>query len=248
MILTIDIGNTNTDIGIFENEKIIKYEKIRTCNLLKYNWKILRKYEIDKILAISVVSGVINKFKKIIKKQVGLFPKIISSQYNIDMKINYNRKLLGADRMLACYAVKKLYGYPAIVVNFGTATTVDIVSSNGEYIGGAIFPGINMCIDALYEKTSKLPRIKFSFPQNFIGKNTKSCINIGIAYSAIESVKLIIEKIKKKIKKKVLVIGTGGAVKLINKKIKFDYIDEFLILKGLNIIGGKYILKSGSER
>lgn len=222
MLLTIDIGNTNIVFG--PSGLRIKTD----LNLLK---KTLRKFwKTDKV----IVSSVVPQLDKIIKKYFKSAYFVTHKTFKNIMKIKIkNPSEVGADRLVNAYAAYKLYGGPAIVVDFGTATTFDVISKDGSYLGGLIAPGIQISADALHEKTAKLPKVKVQIPKNIIGKSTVEAMQAGIFYGYVGLVEGIIEKLGLEVR----IIATGGFAKLISKKTRvFDKIDTSLTLKGLRLL------------
>ena len=146
-------------------------------------------------------------------------------------------KQVGQDRLVNAYAASALYGAPLIVIDFGTAITFDIISKNKEYLGGMILPGLGISLEALHERTALLPKIKLSKPQEFIGRDTRNSMLSGIIYGFAALTDDLTNRIKKKIGKNVLVIGTGGNINLIGRYCrKIDRIDPDLTLKGIALL------------
>jgi len=229
MLITIDIGNTST---LFGPSKI----RIKTDPALLE--KTLKNF---KRTDAAIVSSVVPQLNKIIKKY---FNKVIFVGYKTfkgQMKIKVkNPAEVGADRLVNAYAAYKLYGSPAIVVDFGTATTFDVIDIDGSYLGGLIAPGIQISADALHEHTAKLPKVKVQMPKSIIGKSTVDSMQAGIYYGYIGLVEGIIKRLNSQFSienSQLNIIATGGYAKLIGKKTKaFDHIDEDLTIKGLGII------------
>jgi type III pantothenate kinase len=238
MILTVDLGNTNIIFGLFKGKKLVKEWRYST-----------RKFKIPKIKAklkavvvASVVPSLNRKLGTGIRKQFKCNPVFVAAGNIPGLKVRLKKKReVGADRVVDALAVYRLYGGPAIIVDFGTATTFDVISAKGEYLGGVIAPGIDLARDALYEQTAKLPRIKISSPKGIIGKDTVSAMRSGLVFGYVAMVEGMVARIKSKVqgpKSKVKVIATGGLSKLICKYTKVvDRIDTKLTLKGLQIIG-----------
>ncbi|MBI5701668.1 type III pantothenate kinase [Candidatus Saganbacteria bacterium] len=255
-MLAIDVGNTSTSVGLFEGLRLKREWRMETeslkdffepanefavtkkSNIVRNRELILRfRTELD-----CIVSSVVPKVDKFIKKA---FPKaIFISHKNIGIRIKVkNPSEVGADRLVNALAVSKLYGTPAIVVDFGTATTFDVISKNGEYLGGTIVPGIQMSVDALHERTAKLPKITIKAPKKVIGDSTISAMQSGILYGYVSLVEGMISRIKSEIlnsksetnsKSKILIVATGGYAKFIAKyALGIDIIDTDLTLKGL---------------
>ena len=247
MILAIDIGNTSVHFGIFRGVKLVKEWRVATARISEYQnirKRITRYQNIRK----TVVASVVPRVNKIIRKW---FPTAeFVNHKNIGIKIKTKKPSeVGVDRLVNALAVHKLYGGPAIVVDFGTATTFDAVSARGEYLGGAIAPGIMLARDTLHERTAKLPRIKLVAPKAVVGRSTVEAIRSGLVYGYVAMVEGMVQRIKSSVVRRlpratsrgpssIKVIATGGLAPLICKYTKvIDRIDQKLTLKGLKIIG-----------
>lgn len=247
-ILVIDIGNTTISGGVFREKKAIICFKLPTHNkgknfykksILKFlNKKSIKKEDFQKIIICSVVPEKTPIIKKLLfdifKKKVLLIGKDIK----IPMKNKYrNPKQVGQDRLVNAYAGLKIYGPGLIIVDFGTAITFDVVSKRGEYLGGLIFPGLDLSLDALYRRTALLPLIKIKKPKSLIGKDTISCINNGVVFGTTGVCDEIIERLQRKLRG-YKVVATGGDVNFIkqfSKKIRI--VRPFLTLEGLRLLG-----------
>ena len=241
MILTVDIGNTSVHFGVFQGRKLVKEWRVLTERIS--GDQDIRKWisgnpDIRKI----VVSSVVPRVNKVIRKW---FPKAVFVEHtNIGIKMKVAKPSeVGADRLVNALAAYKLYGGPAIVIDFGTATTFDVVSAKGEYLGGAIAPGILLARDALHERTAKLPKIKIAAPRQVIGKNTLEAMRSGLVFGYVAMVEGMVHRLKTQDShsrlKTAKVIATGGLAELICKQTKVvDRIDSNLTLKGLMMLGG----------
>jgi len=227
-ILVIDIGNSSTTFGVFHGKKLRSRWVVKTLKLGEYNLKSYANYDV-------IVSSVVPSIDKVLKTKLSQSVFVKASDFDKSMRIRIRRKgEVGADRAVNAYAAREIYGKPAIVIDFGTATTFDIVSGKGEYLGGAIVSGIQMTCDALSEKTAKLPHITIKPPKNLIGDSTVEAMRSGILYGYVSLVEGMIARFKKKIGSKAIVVATGGYSKLIAKYAKgIDVVDVDLILKGL---------------
>ncbi|MFB0566412.1 MAG: type III pantothenate kinase [Candidatus Aminicenantaceae bacterium] len=249
MLLTVDIGNTNTAIGIFQEKNLINEWRIRTekdrtsdeytltlLNLLKYAH--LEVSEVKSFIISSVVPPLTPVFQNLSQKLFRIKPVVVGPGLKTGMPILYENPLeVGADRIAASVAAFEKYGGPCIVVDFGTATTFDAVSSKGEYLGGAIAPGIQISAEALFLKTAKLPRIEIRKPKRAIGRSTVSSMQSGLYFGYIGLISNIIEKIKKELSREARVIATGGfAVHALPEIKSVDFFEPHLILEGLRII------------
>ena len=235
MLLTIDVGNSSTSFGLSDKGTLKKRWNCKTSELEKLN---LGKFSKEDVIISSVVPLVDKVLKDKLPQAVFVRAEDFERRLRHRMRIRIRRKSeIGADRAVNAYAARELYSSPAIIIDFGTATTFDIVSKNGEYVGGSIVPGIRMAADALSEKTAKLPKIKIVPPKNLIGDSTVEAMRSGILYGYVSLVEGMIKRFKEKVGQKAIVIATGGYAKLIAKYAKgIDIIDADLTLKGLNLI------------
>lgn len=249
MLLVVDIGNTNTAIGIFQEKKLIEDWKIKTekdrtsdeyvlmlSSLL--NSSGLERKEIKSVIISSVVPPLTPVFQNLCQRLFQVRPLVVGPGLKTGMSILYENPLeVGADRVVVAIAAFEKYGGPCIVVDFGTATTFDAVSSQGEYLGGAIAPGIHISAEALFLKTAKLPCIEIKKPKRAIGRSTVSSMQSGLFFGYIGLISNIIEKIKGELGKDATVISTGGFAAQISEEIKFiDFHEPHLILEGLRIV------------
>ncbi|MFP4081230.1 MAG: type III pantothenate kinase [Candidatus Aminicenantes bacterium] len=249
MLLAADIGNTNIVIGIFRGRSLIKSWKIRTerektCDeygitlLNLFSSADLKKQEIRSVIFSSVVPPLTPVFQQLSRDLFGVKALVVGPGLKTGMPILYENPLeVGADRVVAAVAAFAKYGGPAIVVDFGTATTFDAVSEKGEYLGGAIAPGIQIAAEALYLKTAKLPRIEIRKPQKAIGRTTVSSMQSGLYYGYIGLISRIIEEMRKELGEKTKVISTGGFAAVISRDIQsIQFGEPYLVLEGLRII------------
>src|SRR5680860_1136490 len=213
MFLAIDIGNTHTVVGLFEKSDIVatwrmgtpryRYETEDEVGSIIINFLDNAGYDaisIEEVAISSVVPRALEEFRKMSVKYFKCEPFIISSEVKTGIKILYDYpKEVGADRIANSVAAKEFYGCPAIVVDFGTATTFDIISGEGNYIGGVITPGIEISSEALFKVAAKLSKVDLSWPQTIIGKNTYDGLRSGILFGFLGQFNL---KKKKKMKEK----------------------------------------------
>jgi len=239
MLLAIDIGNTNIGAGVFEGTRLIKRLNIPTQKYTIQNLiNLLGKIAINDCIICSVVPEISGIIKRDLKKLLGKKAFCLGEDIRAPMKNLYRRpRQVGQDRLVNAYGAAVMYGYPAIVVDSGTAITFDVISKRKEYIGGIILPGLEISLDALAKRTALLPKIKINRPREFIGRDTRNSMLSGIIYGFAALIDDLAERIKDKVSRKAIVIGTGGNVELITKYCKnIDKIDKDLTLKGLNLI------------
>jgi len=249
MLLAVDIGNTNIVIGVFKGKSLIKHWKVKSDREKtrdEYSITLLNLFsllnfktgEIDSVIISSVVPPLTPVFQNLSLSLFHLKALTVGPGLKTGMSILYeNPAEVGADRIVSSVAAFTKFGGPCIIVDFGTATTFDTVSSAGEYLGGAIAPGIQIAAEALYLKTAKLPRIEIKRPSKAIGRTTVSSMQSGLYFGTIGLVSNIIENIKKELGESVKVIATGGHASLICEAIEsIDFHEPNLILEGLRII------------
>jgi type III pantothenate kinase len=252
MLLVIDVGNTNIVIGIYKEEKLLVHWRIcteqnRTCDeyaITFYNLfgsARLEFKDITDIMISCVVPPILNVFEELFLKYFQIKPLNVGPGIKTGMPILYdNPKEVGADRIVNAVAAYEKYKHSLIIIDFGTATTFDYVSGKGEYVGGAIAPGIMVASEALFQKTSKLPRIEIVHPKYAIGKDTVKSIQAGLFFGFVGLVDGIVERMFKEMQSKPKVIATGGLASLIGSASKtIDFYEELLTLEGLKIIWGK---------
>lgn len=244
MLLTIDIGNTTILIGVFDGEKLIEHLSLSTDRektadeygiLLSAG---INPRKIKGIAISSVVPPLLETFEKMSQQYFHLSPLVVGPGIKTGLTIKYDYpQELGADRIVNAVATHYLYRGPAIIVDFGTATTFCALSEKGEYLGGAIAPGIGISVEGLFEKTALLPRIELVKPGRVIGKRTIESMQSGLIYGFTELVDGIVKRMKKEFSQEAKVIATGGWANLVAGESKtIDEIDPFLTLKGLRII------------
>ncbi len=252
MLLVIDVGNTNTVLGLFDEESLQHDWRIRTeidhtideYGVLIYNLYQSSRMKAKEIKSVSaiiiscVVPPMLNILEPLCIKYFNIKPMIVGPGIKTGMPIFYdNPREVGADRIVNAVAAYDKYHKESIIVDFGTATTFDYVSPKGEYMGGCIAPGIVISSEALFEKASKLPRVEFSKPKMIITKDTVSAMQAGIMFGYAGLVDGIVERMKAEVKTKPLVIATGGLARIVAQETKsIDKIEEMLTLDGLRII------------
>ncbi|MFP4660638.1 MAG: type III pantothenate kinase [Halanaerobiales bacterium] len=250
MILTIDVGNTNTALGVFEDGELkkkwyISTDKDKTSdeygilinNLFTYEWLDIK--EVTSIAISSVVPPVVTSLKRALQNFLSIDPLVVGPgiKTGINIKID-NPREVGADRIVnAVAAYEKFKGKYLIIVDFGTATIMDAISSKGEYLGGAIAPGVDISTEALFRNAAKLPRVELIKPRNAIGKNTVEAMQSGIIHGFVGQVEGIIRQFQQEIGEETYVIATGGMVDLIAPETEMiDKTEPYLTLEGLYYI------------
>ncbi|MBB5174886.1 type III pantothenate kinase [Texcoconibacillus texcoconensis] len=256
MIFVLDAGNTNIVLGVYEGENLKYHWRIGTdasktedqyAMLVKdlFNHEGIGASDISGVIISSVVPPIMYALEQMCKKYFNLTPIVIGPGIKTGLNIKYdNPREVGADRIVNAVAGIHEYGGPLIIVDFGTATTFCSINGKGQYVGGAIAPGISISTEALYNRASKLPRIEIAKPKNIIGSNTVTAMQSGILYGYVGQVEGIVSRMKKETNEDATVIATGGLAPLIAKEATvIDVVDSFLTLKGL-----KWIYEKNNEQ
>jgi len=249
MLLAIDVGNSNNVIGLFADKKLLTHWRIRTewTRTSDEYWVLIKEFillnnveteTIDEIIISCVVPPLIPILKEMSKKYFFCEPLVVGPGVKTGISILYNNPAeVGADRIVNSVAAYGKYGGPLIIVDFGTATTFDAVSKKGEYLGGAIFPGVQLSMEALFKNAAKLPRVELAEPERVIGKSTIESIHSGAIHGFVSMIDGMVFKMQAELDQTARVIATGGIVQLIASRAKsIDIIDPFLTLEGLRMI------------
>jgi len=253
MLLTVDIGNTNITLGVFDGDGIVAIFRLTTknqrtsdeygltiCGLLRN--KGIEPKSVDAAIIASVVPGLMHSFTSGIIKYLNITPMIVETGTKTGIKVNtVHPKEIGADRIVDAVAGHELYGSPVLVIDFGTATTYDLVLEGGMFTAGITAPGLRMCATALCRDTAKLPEVEIAMPKSILAKETVSSIQAGLLYGCIGQTEYIIKKVKEEAGlDKMMVVATGGLGKIISNETKMiDVFDPNLTLKGLKLIFNK---------
>ena len=231
MKLAIDIGNTFIKCGIFHKQKIVDRASVQSAEELLSFFK---KYKLSKIILSSVVPNKSKEFINYLNKRFNL-PIYVVNYKNTNLKLKVQEpSSVGNDRICNIFSAIKLYSAPLIVIDFGTATTYDVVNSREEFIGGIIAPGVETSAENLISKAALLDDISFDFPSKVIGNNTKNNIQSGLMFGAVSQVEGLVNKIETESKTKYTVILTGGFSSLLSSHLNTSHIvDVDLTLKGM---------------
>ncbi|MDY6073296.1 MAG: type III pantothenate kinase [Eubacteriales bacterium] len=250
MILTLDIGNSNIKVAVFENEKLKHYWRTSTncqytCDeygmtfINFFNNANIKISDIDGIMLSSVVPTINYTIEHMCSLYFNINPIWVVPGMKTGINIRYDvPQQLGSDRIANAVAAYHLYGKPTIFIDFGTATTFGAIDKSGAFIGGCICPGIRVASDALVSGTAKLSRFEFTKPSSVICRNTTSNLQSGVIYGYIGQVSSLIDRFKNEMNApEAFVVATGGMAKLIAEDVKsINMIDGLLTLKGLRIL------------
>ena len=249
MLLAIDIGNTNIVIGVMEDDQIlfearIATDQVRTSDQYGVEIKnVLEAYgvskdEIEDCIISSVVPPVFNSVKTGVIKVIGKQPMVVGPGLKTGLNINMDvPSQVGSDRIVIAVAALAEYKPPMILMDLGTATTIEVVEPGNMYLGGVIFPGVKISLDALTSRTAQLPGISLDKPKHVIGRNTVDCMRSGMMYGTAAMIDGIVDRIEEELGHKSTLIATGGLAQFITPLCKREIIlERDLLLKGLNII------------
>ena len=249
MILTVDIGNSNINFGVFEGQDIKFVARIATeTSKTEFEYaaaisSALSIYKIDRSdIEGAIISSVVPPLNTVMKCAIdllyGIEPILVGPGVKTGINIHCdNPASVGADIICACVAAHYLYGSPSLIVDMGTATKMMVMNDKGAFIGVSIIPGVMVSLDALARRTAQLPMVGLEAPKNVVGKNTSDCMRSGIVFGNASMVDGMIDRICEEVGSVLPVYATGGLASVIIPHCKHNITyDEFLVLKGLNII------------
>jgi type III pantothenate kinase len=250
MLLAIDIGNTNITLGLYRETELVHAWRLATDHDRmpdEYGLQLLGLLEhagcghedLSAVALASVVPPLTGRLLDACRHYLKLDPLVVDAGVKTGLKIRYEdpKFALGADRVVDAVAVLHLHGGPACVVDFGTATTFDAISGDGEYLGGAIAPGIGIAAEALYLRAAKLPRVEIGRPPNVIGRNTVHAMQSGLLFGYVGLVEGMVVRFRQELGQSMKVIGTGGLAGLIAEETDaIEILAPWLTLDGLRIV------------
>jgi type III pantothenate kinase len=249
MLLALDVGNTNIVVGVFDGQKLVEHWRVRTdrertadehgllmTHLLQY--ASLPPREISGIIISNVVPPMTDALLGMARRFFHVEPIFVSHELDLGVPIRYhNPREVGADRLVNAVAAIHKYGAPAIVVDFGTATTLDVISPLGEYLGGCIMAGVGISAEALFRTAARLPRIELVAPPHVIGRTTVEAMQSGILLGYAGAIDALVERIHKELGCETTVVATGGLAERIAAETRtIQHVDPWLTLEGLRLI------------
>jgi len=259
MLLAMDIGNTGITLGLFledglgprwrlasDSERTVDEYGILLVQLLeRFHGSTVRP---DHIAIASVVPPLTGIMSRACQSYLGVKPLVVDAGVRTGIKVRYeDPKQVGADRIVQAAAVLEQFKGPACIVDFGTATIFDAISPDGEYLGGAIAPGIRISSDALFQRAAKLPRAEIMRPPSAIGRNTTHALQSGLLYGYVGLVEWMVNRFRKELGPETKTFGTGSFIELIARETScIDVIDPWLALKGLRVIHELNLKRSNS--
>ncbi len=250
MLLAVDIGNTNITLGLYTTEKLGPCWRLASDNertLDEYGILLVQLLEragigsgeVNEIAMASVVPPLTGIFERACRDYLKAVPLIVDAGTRTGIPLRYEdaKHQVGADRVVNAAAVRKMHKGAACIVDFGTATIFDAISADGEYLGGAIAPGIGIASDALFRRAAKLPRVEIMRPPAAIGRNTVHALQSGLLYGYVGLVEGMVARFRAELGPDMKTIGTGSLVELIAKETRsIDVVEPWLALQGLKII------------
>jgi type III pantothenate kinase len=249
MLLTIDLGNTNLTLGLYRGDKLGAHWRLATDQARmpdEYGLQFLGLLEhaghsnkdLTGVCLASVVPQLTGRVLQACREYLKQEPLVVDAGIKTGIKIRYeDPKAVGADRVADAVAVMQMYGGPACVVDFGTATTFNALTKNGEYLGGAITAGVNLAAEALFARAAKLPRIDLQRPPSVIGRNTVHAMQSGLLFGYVSMVEGMVTRFRDELGGDMKVIATGGLAETIAKETQVvDIIAPWLTLDGLRIL------------
>ncbi len=245
-ILAVDIGNTNTVVGVYNGDTLLAYWRMATVlDRMADEFAVLLSSffthaglsfsEVKDGIVSCVVPPLLPVFQEMCRKYMNFTPLVVEPGTRTGMRILYdNPQEVGADRIVNAVAAKDRYGTPLIIIDFGTATTFDTVSKDGDYLGGAIAPGVVVASEALVQRTAKLPNIELTVPPRAIGKNTISSMQSGIMYGYVSLVEGMVARLQEELGGEARVVATGGLAPVIAEYTPIiEAVNQNLTLEGL---------------
>lgn len=249
MLLVFDVGNTNIVLGVYDGDKLLYHWRISTDRqktadeygvLIKslFDHRGIGLVDVKAAIISSVVPPLMAPLSRMCQRYFGVEPLVVGPGIKTGMSIKYeNPREVGADRIVNAIAAFERYGGPVIVVDFGTATTFCAIDKNGDYLGGAIAPGIGISTEALFQRAAKLPRIELVKPRTVICRNTVASMQSGIIFGFVGQVDEIVRRMRAELGETGVVVATGGLANLIAQESStIDKVEPFLTLEGLLII------------
>ncbi|MDI3256792.1 MAG: type III pantothenate kinase [Kyrpidia sp.] len=249
MLLTMDVGNTNIVLGVYKGRDLLYHWRMATARektedelgmIIKslFADQGVSPSDIDGVAISSVVPPLMLALDRMSRKYFHKKPLVVGPGIRTGLPIKIeNPKEVGADRIVNCVGAIELYGPPVIIVDFGTATTFDVINEHGEYLGGPIAPGIAISVEALFQRAAKLPRIELVKPQHVLGRNTVDMMQSGVIYGFVGQVDGLVNRIRQELGLPFRVIATGGLAELISSESStIEEVNPYLTLHGLRII------------
>jgi len=253
LLLAIDVGNTNVMLGIFDGKELLHHWRLATSvsRTSDEAWIVFRALcqaenvspgQIGGMAISSVVPDLTSVFTDMARQRFDVVPYEVRAETAPSLKIHYcDPAAVGADRICNAVAGYQKHGGPLIIVDFGTATTFDVISNRGEYLGGIITPGIELAGKILHQSAARLPKVPLNFPEKVIADTTETSIQAGLLYGALDKMEGLCSRIWDELGECGKIIATGGLSALIAERSRIiDAVEPFLVLEGLQILNGRH--------
>ncbi len=261
MLLAVDVGNSHTVLGIFRGKRLVDEWRMqsRRSRKAKELWEHVRSFaeeagssprELEGVVISSVVPALTKTITSMTKRFLKTDPVVVSGDMDSGLRVLYDDpSRLGPDRLCNAVAALAITGAPSIVVDLGTATTFDVISPRGEYLGGVIAPGVESAAAGLYTHTARLHPVPLEFPERVVGSNTVTGMQSGIMYGALGGIEAIIHRIEEEIGEKAPVIATGGYAETVARKSSLiTRVEPALVLEGARLIYERVMRRKGRRR
>jgi type III pantothenate kinase len=249
MLLAIDVGNTDTVIGVYKRQELIADWRMSSSSARTADeaWLTIKNFCVDADISTSLLSGVgissvvpnlTDIYQTISRKYIKVEPVVIGGNLDLGIHVRYKDvSAVGADRLCNAIAGYRKYGGPLIIIDFGTATTFDVVAKNGDYLGGVIGLGLESAASELHRRAARLPKIELQFPDKIIGEDTVSSMQSGVMFGSVDAVEGIVRRIQKELGAKARVIATGGLSSIMAQYTTvIEACEPSLVLDGVRLI------------
>ncbi len=248
MLIAIDVGNSNLTLGVFDGEQLRAHARFTTRReatpdelagqLLSFLDQRGLRAEAEAVVVSSVVPSLNQPLQEMAESYLGVAALLVGPGTRTGIEINYDPpRDVGADRIATAIGVHHRYGGPAIMVSFGTATVYDAIDQQGRYLGGAIAPGLQLSVDALFARAARLPKVDLVAPPRVLGRTTVSSMQAGIMYGAAAQAEGMIQRLREEMGSQPKVVATGGLAKLVAPLVRgVDLVDPLIQLEGLRLV------------
>jgi len=258
LLLVLDIGNTNIVVGVYRRQKLISHWRLSSNRSLTaddgflllqqiLSGKEIRLSQVQGAVICSVVPSLTLAFERMVQERLGFHPLVVTASADSGLQIQYSDpQQLGADRIANAVAAFHHWGGPTVVVDLGTATTFDVIGERGEYLGGAIAPGVETSAEELFKRAARLPRVELRRPDRVVGRTTEDSVRAGVFWGAIGQIDEVVRRIARELGQKPKVVATGGWARLVSPDSQtIQECDPLLTLEGLHLLYERWNARRG---